>query len=61
MSNSNTDDIKGEGTLEIVVLDALEVIVEPYSLVGDVSPQIVELPNAGVLYLRAFGGFSFME
>ena len=60
VSSPNTDDIKGQGTLEIVGLDPLEVIVEPCFLEGDLSRQIVELPDGRVLYLRALGGFSLM-
>jgi hypothetical protein len=60
VSSSNTDDIKGQGTLEIVGLDPVEVIVEPCFLEGDISRQIVELPDGRVLYLRALGRFSLM-
>ena len=60
VSSSNTNDIKGQGALEIVGLDPLEVIVEPCFLEGDISRQIVELPDGWVLYLRALGGFSFL-
>ena len=60
VSSSNASDIKGQGTLEIVGLDPLEVIVEPCFLEGDISRQIVELPDGRVLYLRALGRFNLM-
>ena len=60
VSTSNADDIKGQGTLEIVGLDPVEVIVEPCFLEGDISRQIVELPDGRVLYLRALGRFNLM-
>ena len=58
---SNADDIKGQGTLEIVGLDPLQVVVEPCFLEGDISRQIVELPDGRVLYLRSLGRFSLMR
>ena len=60
VTSPNVDDIKSQGTIEIVGLDPLEVIVEPCFLEGDISRQIVELPDGRVLYLRALGGFSFL-
>ena len=60
VTSPKIDDIKGQGTLEIVGLDPLEVIVEPCFLEGDISRQIVELPDGRVLYLRALDRFSLM-
>ena len=60
VSTSKTDDFKGQGTLEFVCLDPVEVIVEPCFLEGDISRQIVELPDGRVLYLRALGRFGLM-
>ena len=34
---SNADDIKGQGTLEIVGLDSLQVVLQPCSLEGDIT------------------------
>ena len=61
MDHSNADDIKGQGILEIVGLDPLQVVVEPCFLEGDISRQIVELPDGRVLYLRSLGRFSLMR
>lgn len=61
MDRSNADDIKGQGILEIVGLDPLQVVVEPCFLEGDISRQIVELPDGRVLYLRSLGRFSLMR
>ena len=61
MDHSNADDIKGQGILEIVGLDPLQVVVEPCFLEGDISRQIVELPDGRVLYLRSLGRFSLMK
>ena len=58
---SNANDIKGQGTLEIVGLDPLEVVVVPCFLEGDITRQIVELPYGRVLYLRSLGRFSLMR
>ena len=60
VTSPNIDDTKGQGTLEIVGLDPVEVIVEPCFLEGDISRQIVELPDGRVLYLRALGRFNWM-
>ena len=60
VTSPNASDIKGQGTLEIVGLDPVEVIVEPCFLEGDISRQIVELPDGRVLYLRALGRFNLM-
>ena len=61
MDHSNADDIKGQGILEIVGLDPLQVVVEPCFLEGDISRQIVELPDGRVLYLRSLCRFSLMR
>ena len=58
IGRSNAENIKGQATLELVGLDPLQVIVEPCFLEGDISRQIVELPDGRVLYLRSLGRFA---